>query len=345
MKKTIAILATFASLLRTFPLVHAEDSTIDQNFSVVMISAPENFRGDSFVSIALNGLYKFGADNKMKTGPGGFEFKPNINEADYFTAFKQAMDEEYNLVIGLGDNTKSFIDEFSQLDNNNQFLLVDAISENENVASAVFKDYEAAYLAGIAAANESQTQHIGFVGGVESDLIKSFEQGFIAGVKEINENIQIDIQYLESFDDEEAGYSESLEMYNNGADIIYHAAGAAGYGVFEAAREYKIKNLEHDIFVIGADYNQEQEGTFEWEDNTFELTLTSTLKHVDKAIYELTELASHQELENKIYEYGMDNGGVDIAKGNLSGDTLDLITDYRNKMQSGELDVSEIVFE
>ncbi len=344
MKRKLAVLSAVASLLSAFPLVHAEDSTNNQDFSVVMISAPENFRGDSFVSIALKGLYKFGADHDMKTGPGGFEFKPNINEADYFSAFQQAMDEDYDLIIGLGDNTKTYVDEFSQLEADNQFLLVDAVSENDDVPSVVFKDYEAAYLAGVAAANESQSNHIGFIGGIESEIIKSFEQGFIAGAKEINEDIQIDIQYLDTFDDEDAGYTESLKMYNNGADIVYHAAGAAGYGVFEAAREFKIDHLDQDIYVIGADYNQEQEGTFEWEDETFELTLTSTLKHVDKAIYELSELASDEALESKIYEYGMENGGVDIAKGNLSGETLDLITEYRNKMQSGELDISEIVF-
>lgn len=86
--------------------------------------------------------------------------------------------------------------------------------------------------------------------------------------------------------------------------------------------------------------------SFEYFSNEeYSLTLTSTLKHVDMVVDELTQLASEGELENKLYEFGMEEGGVDISAGQLSGDTYELIEDYRDQMQSGELDITETVFE
>lgn len=346
MKKFITSLASTALLLSATPVIaQTEDNTDSQDdFSVVMISSAENFRGDSFVSIALEGLYKYGADNNMETGPGGFEFKPNMNEQSFFSAFQQAIDEDYELIIGLADNTKEPLEEFANTFPDRNFLLVDSVSELDNVASATFKDYEAAYLAGIAAASETASDHIGFIGGFDNEVVNSFEQGFIAGAKEINPDIVIESKYLNFFDDEAGGYEAAREMYAGDADIIFHAAGAAGYGVFEAARDQKIENPDKGIYVIGADYDQTSVGQFEIDGNDYSLTLTSTLKHVDKAVYELTELAANGELEAREYEYGMENGGVDIAEGQLSGETLDLISDYRDQMQAGELDVSDIVF-
>lgn len=346
MKKIITSLASAALLFSTTPVMAQTEETAEtqDNFSVVMVSSAENFRGDSFVSIALEGLYKYGADNYMETGPGGFEFKPNMNDAAFFSAFQQAIDEDYELIIGLGDLTTEPLEEFASTFPDRSFLLVDATSELENVASATFKDYEAAYLAGIAAASETASNHIGFIGGMDIENINNFEKGFVAGATEVNPDIVIETEYLENFDDEPGAYDAAKAMYAGDTDIIYHAAGAAGYGVFEAARDQKIENPDKGIYVIGADYDQTEEGQFEVDGNEYSLTLTSTLKHVDTVVYELVELAANGELEAQEYEYGMENGGVDIAEGQLSGETLDLIADYRDQMQSGELDVSEIVF-
>lgn len=316
-----------------------------EKFNVVMISHQMDFEGPSFSSNAWEGLKEFGERNSLEEGQGGYENKPNLTEADYFTAFRQAMEEEYDLIIGVGTQTKETLEEYAIENPNQQFLLIDDEIELDNVASATFKDYEAAYLAGLAAASETQTDKIGFIGGLDTGIINEFELGFTAGAKEINPDIEVEAEYLEWFTDSNQAYEMALEMYNNDTDIIFHAAGGAGTGVFQAAREVKADNVDNEIWVIGADYDQTMEGTFEIEGEEYSLTLTSTLKHVGKVVDELTQLSLEGNLKNKTYDFGMTEGGVDISAGQLSGDTYELVEDYRNQMQSGELDITETVFE
>ncbi len=111
------------------------------------------------------------------------------------------------------------------------------------MTSLTFAEEQGSYLVGAAAALKSKTGKIGFVGGVNTPLIKKFEAGFVAGAKKVNPSISVQIKYLTEppdftgFSDPAKGSEAALGMYGAGADIVYHAAGGSGVGVFQAAKQ------------------------------------------------------------------------------------------------------------
>ena len=107
----------------------------------------------------------------------------------------------------------------------------------------MFAEEQGSFLVGVAAALKSKTGKIGFIGGVETDLIKKFEAGFVAGVKAANPDIEVAVQYITQppdftgFNDPAKGKEIATVMYDDGIDVVYAAAGGSGLGVFQAASE------------------------------------------------------------------------------------------------------------
>ena len=133
------------------------------------------------------------------------------------------------------------------------------VADHKNVESVLFADNEGAYLAGIAAAMQSKTKHVGFVGGVESDTITRFETGFKEGVASVDSSIKVDVQYAGSYSDSAKGKTIAATMYASGADVIYHAAGGSGTGVFSQAKEINEKlpaDSDKKVWVVGVDRDQ-----------------------------------------------------------------------------------------
>lgn len=160
--------------------------------------------------------------------------------------------------------------------------------EMDNVRCMVFSEEEGSFLVGAAAAMKSETGVIGFIGGVTVPLIEKFEAGFIAGAQHINPDITIlDSIYLTSppdftgFNDPVAGKEAALSLYANGADVVYHAAGGSGLGLFEAADEQST-DAQH-LWAIGVDSDQ-YNTVGGAESPLSEHILTSMLKRVDVAV-------------------------------------------------------------
>lgn len=164
------------------------------------------------------------------------------------------------------------------------FAIVDETVDGENVASLVFAENEGSYLVGAIAAQASQTGRVGFVGGVDTELIKKFEAGYVAGAQAINPDIQIDIKYLTSapdftgFSDPAKGKTAAEAMYQGGADVVYHAAGGSGTGVFEAAKAA-------NALAIGVDSDQYLAAP----DDLKPVILTSMIKRVDNAVFDMIQ--------------------------------------------------------
>src|SRR5690606_28993635 len=129
----------------------------------------------------------------------------------------------------------------------------------ENVRSMVFAEEQGSYLVGVAAACASKSDKIGFIGGVQTPLIEKFEAGFVAGVQSIKPDIQVEVNYLTQipdftgFNDPTKGKAAAAAMYASGIDVVYHAAGGSGKGLFEAAAETGKKG---EVWAIGVDSDQ-----------------------------------------------------------------------------------------
>lgn len=337
-KMVIVVLLLIASFSPTTVTQAQED------FSTALISDIIGFEDDSFTRQAWQGLQEFGKKNGLEEGIEGYNKLSALSEADYFSAFLEASQDGYDLIFGVGAQTKEYLAEFSQEDFNQKFVLIDAELEAPNVASVVFKDYEAAFLAGIAAASESQTGLIGFIGGTDNEVMQAFETGFFAGAETINPEIEVFVNYLEGLNDENEAYFAATEMYQNNIDIIFHSAGSAGTGVFEAAKNLISEGINHKIWVIGSDVDQTQAGYFMYEDVNYSITLTSTIKRVGRVVKQLAQETYEGNFEAGLYQYGLMEGAVDLAAGQLYGDTYELVDHYRTLMQSGELNLREELY-
>ncbi len=160
----------------------------------------------------------------------------------------------------------------------------------DNIAGLVFTEHEGSFLVGAAAAMKSQTGTIGFIGGVANvgGLIERFEAGFNAGAQAVNPDIEIISNYItqapdfDGFNAPDRAKEIALAMYEEGADIVYHAAGGSGAGLFQAALEQS-EATGSKVWAIGVDSDQYHTADASVRD----YILTSMLKRVDVSIFEM----------------------------------------------------------
>ncbi|MEA2001768.1 MAG: BMP family ABC transporter substrate-binding protein [Actinomycetota bacterium] len=166
------------------------------------------------------------------------------------------------------------------------FAIVDSTVDAPNVAGLVFAEEQGSFLVGAAAALKSTTGQVGFIGGVNIELINKFEAGFIAGAKAVNADIVIQSQYITEppdfagFNDPASGKVIAQSMFEGGADVVYHAAGGSGAGLFQAAKEFSEAGGTK-VWAIGVDSDQYLTAG----DDVKEYILTSMLKRVDVAVF------------------------------------------------------------
>jgi len=194
-----------------------------------------------------------------------------------------------------------------------------------NAAGLVFSEEQGSYLVGVAAALKSTTGKIGFIGGVSGiGLIEKFEAGYIAGAKSINPDIQVTSQYITEFPDFDGFESPdrakeiATAMYSEGADIVYAAAGLSGSGMFQAAAETS-EATGTKVWGIGVDSDQ-----YNTVDPAVqEYVLTSMIKRVDIAVYNITKDVVNGTFEPGEHRYDLAAEGVGYA---TSGGFVDDIT-------------------
>lgn len=199
------------------------------------------------------------------------------------------------------------------------FAIIDSVVDAPNVASLVFAEEQGSALVGAAAALKSETGKIGFIGGVAGlGLIEKFEAGFVFGAQQINPDIEIVVQYLTEFPDF-AGFTDpakgkeaGLAMYEGGADVVYHAAGGSGAGLFEAAKETSEASGSH-VWAIGVDSDQYLTAG----DELAPYILTSMLKRVDNAVYNTIEayIASGTQSGVVVFDLSVDGVGYATSGG------------------------------
>lgn len=215
---------------------------------------------------------------------------------------------------------------------------------SDNTAGLVFAEHEGSFLVGAAAALKSETGVIGFIGGVSGmgGLIEKFEAGFVAGARAVNPDIEIVRQYITAAPDfdgfvaPDRGREIALSMYeDNGADIIYHAAGLSGSGLFDAAKEFS-EASGSKVWAIGVDSDQYNTAGDEVKD----YILTSMLKRVDVAVFEIIKAHIEGNFASGPQEYDLSVDGVGYAtSGGFIDDITDTLDDYKAKIVSGEIEV------
>lgn len=317
-----------------------EGDSEKDNFTVAMVTDTGGVDDKSFNQSAWEGLQAFGEENGLEKGKDGYNYLQSESDADYTTNLNQLVRQDFDVIYGIGFLLESAVKEAAEQNPDSNFAIVDSVVDADNVASITFKEHEGSFLVGVIAGLQTKSNKIGFVGGVESELIKKFETGFVAGVKSVKPEADVQVKYTGSFSDASLGKATAEAMYKSGTDIIYHAAGATGNGVFTEAKNIKKNDPDKEVWVIGVDKDQSAEGAIDGTD--LNVTLTSMVKRVDLAVKQVaTEAKEGNFPGGEIVEFGLDADGVDIAPttDNLSEDMIKSVDEYKEKIKNGEIKV------
>jgi basic membrane protein A len=268
------------------------------------------------------------------------DLSPNSDASNRVELLTQLADEGYNPVIAVGFAYGDVIGDVVEQYPDTTFAIIDSSVEEigaDNLVGLLFAEEQGSFLAGVAAALKSETKSVGFVGGVETDLIKKFQAGFEAGVAAVDPAVTVVSQYISpagdfsGFNDPAKGQIVAQGMFDGGADIVYHAAGGSGLGVFQAAAASSGR-------AIGVDSDQYQTV----DDPALQaVIMTSMLKRVDNAVQAFIDsfvegdVAGGTDVVNDL-----ETEGVGLATtGGFIDDIQGDIDEYRQQIIDGEIEV------
>ncbi|GAB2025788.1 BMP family protein [Lactovum odontotermitis] len=310
---------------------------------VAVVTDTGGVNDKSFNQGAWEGLQKWGKSMNLSRGHGINYFQSN-SEADYANNFTSAISGDYKLIFGIGYALQTATQNAAKANPKVNFAIIDSTITGDNTASATFADNEAAYLAGVAAAKTTKTNHVGFIGGQNSDVITRFRVGFEAGVKSVDSSITIDSQLADSFVDAGKGKTLAQSMYAAGADVIYQAAGGVGAGVFAQAKALNEDTNEADkVWVVGVDRDQNDEGNYKSKDGkNSNFVLCSTLKGVGAVVEDLSNKAADDKFPGgQTLTYNLKNSGVDLTTTHLTKDAKTAVETAKQDIIGGTVSVPE----
>jgi basic membrane protein A and related proteins len=323
-------------------------------------------KGDkSFNDSAFAGLAKIAKDYKgfIKDDPDNINFgtevelkhmSPKEGGQDREQIARVLAEEGYNPIFAVGflytDSVVKLAKEFPKT----QWAMidgtVDGLTESSNITCLTFAEHEGSFLIGALVGLMVKDQKIGFLGGMDIPLIHKFQGGYYAGAMYANPALRDEKKLLgqyagkggDAFNDPKTGEAISQAFFKQGAEIIYHASGGTGNGLFKAARDVKKYAIGVDSdqgYIYSTSSNAEEKEMGQW-------ILTSMLKRVDNAVY-LTakEFIDKGKIAGGIKTFGLNNDGVGVAVNEFNKDKLAPYTakldEIKAKIVSGEITVPD----
>lgn len=293
---------------------------------VTMITDTGGVNDQSFNELSWKGMQQLGSDLGWDVS-----YIESKQDSDYMTNLDKAVDDGSELVWGVGFAMGEAVENAASSNPDVQFAIIDNTYENNpsNLTGVAFKQEECSFAVGYVAARMSKSGKVGFVGGIDSEIMQAFEQGYYAGIEYANKEQGLSVSYqgqwAESFGDAAKGKAIAQSQIADGCDVLYHAAGGTGTGMIEACDEA-------GVYAIGVDQDQSHLAP--------KTVITSALKRVDQAIYQISQQIVDGELQ----------GGTNITLGAAEdavgiAETHDLLPDgvYNDalavveKIKSGEI--------
>ncbi|WP_028855363.1 BMP family lipoprotein [Psychrilyobacter atlanticus] len=308
MKKIFILLTVVFTILLTAcggKTEETKDVKAEKSLNVGIVLSTGGLGDKSFNDSAYRGLTM--AEEKL-----GIKFKyvEPASPAEDTQFLREFAENNYDLVVGVGflmtDSLEAVAKEFPNV----KFAMIEGVIEAPNVTSLLFAEDEGSFLVGALAAMMTKTDTIGFVGGMEVPIVKNFQRGYVQGAKYINPDIKIQTLYTTGpnpFNDPVRGKENAIAEYNQGADVIFHAAGGTGTGVIEGAKAM-------GIYAIGVDSDQDYvaPGT----------VLTSMTKNVDQAVFATIKDVKEGIFKAGVNRFGIANNGVGTSKFEYTRDVI-----------------------
>ncbi len=298
----------------------------EDTIEIAMVTDTGGVNDQSFNQSAWEGLQSLDEDyDEVEVS-----YLESTQESDYEPNLQALYDAGNDLIWGIGFLMADAIRTQAELNPDQRYAIIDFAWNDypDNLVGVVFKAEQASFLVGYIAGRMTETGTVGFVGGIEGAVIDGFDYGYHAGVKYASQDVEVLRQYAESFNDAAIGKSIATNMYRQGADIVFHAAGGVGDGVIEAARE-------QDQWAIGVDRDQ--------NDLAPEHVLTSAMKRVGQAMYNVGEQLVNGNWDGgRTIVYGLAEDGVGIAPTSdedVPQEILDEVAEIRQMIIDGEIEV------
>ncbi|RBI62357.1 BMP family ABC transporter substrate-binding protein [halophilic archaeon] len=293
----------------------------DNTTNIAIVSSPAGFDDNAFNDLALQGLKAAAEDADIEINK-----VEETKQAQYqSTQSELAQSGDYELIVLVSYNhTEALTQNAKDYPDQNWMLINDHVDE-PNVAGYTWANHEMSYLAGVlggtmttkdlshkGSSTAPDSAHIGFVGGVDGSLINAFEKSYKAGAKWVTEDVDVNVGYIGNYTDTDTAADIASSQYDDGADIVYHAAAAAGRGVFEAAQE---KNR----FAIGVDADQSKTLP-DFED----VILGSAVKFINEGTKEVANAVVNDNFDEVAgaNTVGLEQDAVDCVIGQAFTDKL-----------------------
>lgn len=306
----------------------SEGTSDSEKITVGMITDVGGVNDESFNQSSWEGLQEI----QKELGEDKVEVKylESTQDSDYKPNIEQYIDQETDLIIGVGYKLADAMQEAAANYPEQQFAIIDHVYDQqpENMTSLSFEANESSFLAGLIAGKSTTTNKVAFIGGMESPVIDKFEYGFKAGVQVANPEAEVLVQYSNSYSDQALGKSIATAMISKGADVVFPCAGACGTGAIEAAKEA-------NKMVVGVDRDQ--------YDLAPDNMLTSAMKNIDIAVGNLVrEFAGGNYKGGSVIDGTLANGGVGIApttEKNVSPEILSYVDEKAQEIKDGKIKV------
>lgn len=332
---TLAALATFAlvgcSSNSGTTDTSSNTTATGKKLSIGVIFDSGGIGDKSFNDSANRGLER--AKSELGVEVHALETRSN---KDFEANESELANQGCDLVIAVGVNQQKPLSIVAPKFPNTKFAIVDGGVDAPNVRNLEFSEQEGSFLAGYLAAMTSKTGKIGFVGGQELPLIKKFYVGFVAGAHMAKPALTVlPPKYTGSWDNIDLGKQAAVALYSEGADIVYHAAGRAGLGVLQAAKD-------QGKYAIGVDSDQ--------DDIQPGFVLTSMIKHVDEAVFQTIKDLKDGKFEagHKVYDLNSDGVGLSemkFTKDKIGAETIKKLADIKQQIIDGKIKVPSTIEE
>ncbi|UOO97266.1 BMP family ABC transporter substrate-binding protein (plasmid) [Halococcus dombrowskii] len=311
---------------------------------IAIISSPAGFGDNAFNDNALMGLkdasdnYNIKVNQVEETDPSNYEsVQANLAQEGSYGVIVLVASEHLN---ALEQNASDYPDQ--------NWMLINDYVDQPNVSGWIAANNQMSFLAGVLAGTMTteqldhkggsttpNTAQVGFVGGQDTNFINTYERSYAEGAQWVNENVKVNAGYAGSFSDASAAANIANSQYDNGADIIYHAASAAGTGVFSAAQN-------KGRFAVGVDVDQSQT-----QPDYKDVIIGSGVKHLNESTQTVAEAAAQGKFKSVTGQNRLtiDNKGVDVVigkafKNNLPDVISKKIDQAKKGLSNGDIELS-----
>ncbi|MCI6812436.1 MAG: BMP family ABC transporter substrate-binding protein [Lachnospiraceae bacterium] len=296
-----------------------------EGLKIGLVTDTGGVEDQSFNQSAWEGLQKAAKDFGVEVN-----YLSSSTDADYAPNIETFIDEDYDLIISVGFLLADATRAAAEANPDVNFAIIDdsSCADLANVTCLTFKQEQASYLVGYVAGLMTEKDNVGFVLGMASDVMHLFGYGYCAGVLDANPNAKIQQGNANNFGDPAMGTTLTTNFVTNGADVVFHAAGATGTGVISECQS-------KGIMAIGVDSDQSYLAP--------ETVITSAMKRVDNAVYSTVSQLAEGTLKGGVAVYDLTNEGVDIAPTTdlLPEEVVTAVNEVKEKIISGEITVPD----